>query len=92
MRQYRVENGKPLPFQSDPGAAYRVCMQKTCSQLYQHRLWKCPALAYFSLMEKKLRIEGIPEWQLFRDYQVWKVYADKSPKIDDICQTLRISR
>ena len=28
-------------------AAYRICMQKTCTQLFRGMLWKCPALAYF---------------------------------------------
>jgi len=49
--------------------AYGVCMQKTCTQLYQSRLWKCPALAYFAMMERKLHLENIPKWQLFRDYK-----------------------
>lgn len=69
MRQYRSEDGKPRPFNSKPEAAYRICMQKTCTQLYIQRLWKCPALAYFGLMEKKLRLEGSAEWQRFRDYE-----------------------
>ena len=69
MRQYQVENGKPVPMDSEPAAAYGVCMQKTCTQLYQSRLWKCPALAYFAMMERKLHLENIPKWQLFRDYK-----------------------
>jgi len=35
MRQYRIVDGTPMPFNSDPQAAYRVCMQKTCAQLYR---------------------------------------------------------
>jgi hypothetical protein len=31
MQQYNFENGKPVPFRSEPAAAYRVCMQKTSS-------------------------------------------------------------
>lgn len=31
---------------------------------------KCPALAYLSLMETTLKLEAIPEWTPFRDYQV----------------------
>jgi hypothetical protein len=69
MRQYRVVDGKPMPFSSDPEVAYRVCMQKTCTQLYRGRLWKCPAIAYFHLMERELRLEGPPEWQVFREYR-----------------------
>lgn len=76
MRQYRVIDGKPLPYESEPAAAYGVCMQKTCTQLYRGLLWKCPALAYYGMFEKKLRLEEFPEWQLFRDYQACSPDAD----------------
>ncbi|MBB3204936.1 hypothetical protein FHS27_000703 [Rhodopirellula rubra] len=69
MRQYKVANGKPMPFDSRPDAAFKVCMQKTCTQLYEGKLWKCPALAYFAKLESKLRLHDLPQWQLFRDYQ-----------------------
>jgi organic radical activating enzyme len=69
IRQYNVENGKPMPFDSEPDASFKVCMQRTCTQLFQTRLFKCPALAYFSQLESKLKLHDIPEWQLFRDYK-----------------------
>ena len=69
MRQYNIENGNPMPFDSKPDAAFKACMQRTCTQLFQTRLFKCPALAYFSQLESKLKLHDIPEWQLFRDYQ-----------------------
>ncbi|MFN3189139.1 MAG: radical SAM protein [Aureliella sp.] len=69
MRQYNVEDGKPVPFQSEPESAYRICMQKTCTQLYQSKLWKCPAVAYFSQLEAKLKLHHLSQWQSFRDYQ-----------------------
>ena len=69
MRQYRIDNGKPMPFDSKPAAAYRICMQKTCTQLFKHRLWKCPALAYWSQLDQRLNLDSIPEWQLFLDYR-----------------------
>ncbi|KAA1258176.1 Cyclic pyranopterin monophosphate synthase [Rubripirellula obstinata] len=69
MRQYNVENGKPMPFDSKPDAAFKVCMQKTCTQLYRGMLWKCPALAYFAQLEAKLNLRDLPQWQLFRDYK-----------------------
>ena len=69
MRQYRVVDGKPMPFNSQPKTAFKVCMQKTCTQLHHGHLWKCPALAYFAKLEEKLRLHAIPEWQLFRDYK-----------------------
>ena len=69
MRQYKIIDGKPMPFDSKPNAAYRVCLQKTCTQLRLGMLWKCPALAYFAQLESKLKLHDLPQWQLFRDYQ-----------------------
>lgn len=69
MRQYNIVNGKPMPFNSDPEAAYGICMQRTCTQLVNHQLAKCPALAYWPKLEAKAGLESIPEWQRFRDYQ-----------------------
>jgi len=69
MRQYNVVDGKPMPFNSEPDAAYRVCMQRTCTQLENRCLAKCPALAYWTQLETKARLEAIPKWQLFCGYQ-----------------------
>jgi hypothetical protein len=76
MRQYRVVDGKPLPYASSPAGAYRVCMQKTCTQLYKGMLWKCPALAYYELFEKKTRLADTPGWELFRKYRPCRPDAD----------------
>ncbi|TWT68634.1 hypothetical protein Pan14r_08810 [Crateriforma conspicua] len=32
-------------------------------------LFKCPALAFFSQLEARLKLHDLPQWQLFRDYQ-----------------------
>ena len=69
MRQYNVIDGKPMPFNSKPDAAYRVCMQRTCTQLVNGCLAKCPALAYWPQLETKARLESISEWDLFRAYE-----------------------
>ncbi|XZE56169.1 radical SAM protein [Planctomycetaceae bacterium SH139] len=70
MRQYNVVDGKPMPFDSKPREAFKVCMQKTCTQLGENGfLFKCPALAYFARLESKLKLHDLPQWQLFRDYQ-----------------------
>ncbi|MCE3017455.1 MAG: radical SAM protein [Pirellula sp.] len=68
-QQYRMIDGKPMPFDSSPRAAWKICLQRSCTQLFKGHLWKCPALAYFATMERKLRLEAIPAWQLFRDYK-----------------------
>jgi hypothetical protein len=76
MRQYNVVDGKPMPFDSQPAAAFKVCMQKTCTQLGESGfLFKCPALAYFAKLESKLKLHDIPEWQLFRDYKACSANA-----------------
>ncbi len=69
MRQYHIEDSKPMPFNSKPEAAYRICIQKTCTQLFRQKLWKCPALAYSAQLEDRLNLGAIPQWKLFRDYQ-----------------------
>jgi len=69
MRQYNIVDGKPMPFDSEPEAAYRVCMQRTCTQLVNGNLAKCPAVAYWPQLETKARLESISEWDLFRDYK-----------------------
>ena len=70
MRQYNVVDGKPMPFDSKPNAAFKVCMQKTCTQLVTGGLLaKCPALAYFAQLEAKLKLQNLSQWQLFRDYK-----------------------
>jgi hypothetical protein len=52
-----------------PRAAWKICLQRTCTQLYKSCLWKCPALAYHAIMSRKLRLDQEPAWQLFRDYR-----------------------
>jgi hypothetical protein len=68
-QQYHMIEGKPTPFESRPIAAWKICLQRSCTQLFKGHLWKCPALAYFATMERKRRLEAIPAWQLFRDYK-----------------------
>ena len=49
-------DGKPMPFDSDSIAAWEICLQRTCTQLYKSCLWKCPALAYHAIMSRKLNV------------------------------------
>lgn len=42
-QQYRMIEGKPMPFEGEPRASWSICLQRTCTQLYQSCLWKCPA-------------------------------------------------
>lgn len=69
MRHYRVVEGKPKPYNSNPKQAWMVCRQKTCRQIYQGHLWKCPAIAYFSTLENQFSLQDDPSWEPFRKYQ-----------------------
>lgn len=70
MRQYKTDSdGKPVPYDSLPRHSYKVCMQKLCTNLFDSKLWKCPAIAYWKKLEQKLSLEDDPRWELFRIYQ-----------------------
>jgi organic radical activating enzyme len=69
MIQYKNEDGHPRPFNSDPKAAYAVCMQKHCTQIFRGSLWKCPAVAYFGILDRLGGAGGNAEWRMFREYQ-----------------------
>jgi hypothetical protein len=71
-------DGKPMPFDSDPRAAWNICLQRSCAQLYGACLWKCPALAYRAMMSRKLKLDEEPAWQLFRDYHACTPTASDS--------------
>jgi hypothetical protein len=81
-QQYRIVDGRPMPFDSDPRAAWSICLQRTCTQLYKQCLWKCPALAYHAIMSRKLKLDNEPAWQLFRDYQACSPAASDDQVVD----------
>jgi hypothetical protein len=81
-QQYRMIDGKPMPFDSDPRAAWSICLQRTCTQLYKQCLFKCPALAYHAIMSRKLNLDQEPAWQLFRDYQACPPTASDDQVVD----------
>lgn len=69
MSQYKWEDGKPVPYESEPADAHGVCMQRECTQLFNSKLYKCPFLAYFRDFEKKTGAQDVPGWQSFREYK-----------------------
>lgn len=69
MIQYHTKDGVALPFNSAPKEAYRVCMQKHCTQIFKGALWKCPAVAYFDFLDRLGGARGAAEWNLFREYR-----------------------
>lgn len=70
IQQYEHrDDGKAYPIRSRPTYAWKACVQKYCHQIYQGKLWKCPAIAYFRNLEAKLGLEEIADWNRFREYQ-----------------------
>lgn len=42
---YKVENGKPVPFNSDPAKAHAICGSPDTPILYRNKLYKCAPIA-----------------------------------------------
>jgi len=59
-QQYRIADGKPMPFNSGPRSAWKICLQRTCTKLYKSCLWKCPAWAYHAIKSRKLELDEEP--------------------------------
>ena len=76
-QQYRMIDGKPVPFDSDPRSAWNICLQRSCTQLYKTFLWKCLALAFHGIMSSKLKLklDQEPAWQLFRELKACSTHA-----------------
>lgn len=55
-RRYKNTDRIYSLFDSDPYEAWKVCSTKYCVQLFENKLWKCPAITYFKLVEKKFTI------------------------------------
>ena len=51
----------------DPESSWRNCPAKWCLQLYEGKLWKCPAIAYLEMQDRK---HGLGEaWQPYLEYE-----------------------
>jgi hypothetical protein len=67
-RRYLDENGALKPFQDDdPKQSWKICPAKTCLQLHEGKLWKCPILAYLPMLKQKKELS--PEWDFYLTYQ-----------------------
>lgn len=65
---YRDGEGRLRPFaDDDPKKAYAACREKTCTQLFEGRLWKCPEVAYCRLPGVRRRLGA--EWLPFLTYE-----------------------
>ncbi len=51
----------------DPQASYKVCVAKHCPQIFESKLYKCPQLAYLSLMDRKYNLPST--WDQYLAYR-----------------------
>ncbi len=59
---------KPL-MDNDQKAAWAICPGRTCKQLFEGKLWKCPPVAYIRMMHTKYGI----------DTEAWKSWLEYKP-------------
>lgn len=60
--------GKEMkPFtDNDPKASWNCCFQRTCHQLHEGKIWKCPQIAYLKMQYEKYNLSD--EWKPYLNY------------------------
>jgi sulfatase maturation enzyme AslB (radical SAM superfamily) len=60
--------GKEMkPFtDNDPKASWDCCFQRTCHQLHEGKIWKCPHIAYLKMQYEKYKLSD--DWIPYLDY------------------------
>lgn len=67
-RRYRGFGPDMKPYDDgDPEASWRNCPAKWCLQLHEGKLWKCPAIAYLGMQDRKYGLG--PEWRPYLGYE-----------------------
>ena len=67
-RRYHGYGSAMKPFaDGDQRASWTNCPAKLCVQMYDDKLWKCPALAYLPMQHAKYQLG--PEWQPYLQYE-----------------------
>jgi len=67
-RRYRGFGKEMQPFDDgDPEASWRSCPAKWCLQLHEGKLWKCPAIAYLGMQDRKYGLGD--EWRPYLEYE-----------------------
>jgi hypothetical protein len=65
---YRLEDGIPVPFDTDPKVAWdRCCTQRNCITLLDNHLYMCPQAALFQYAYNNKNVGE--EWKLAADYK-----------------------
>jgi Radical SAM superfamily/4Fe-4S single cluster domain len=55
-RRYHVRSGEIIFLDGNPRAAWNACIGKHCKQLFLGKIWKCPPITYFNLMQGSLAV------------------------------------
>ena len=78
---YRLDDGKPVPYNSDAKTAFdRCCTQRNCMTLQDNQLYMCPQAALFQYAYNNKHVGE--EWKLAADYKplpptaTWKEVAE----------------
>ena len=93
---YRGFGAEMRPFQDrNPQGSWQHCMNRTCTTLYKNRLWKCPPIAYLSLVAERYGLDAVSEWQPYLAYQgvplqagdeeIAAVFAEQAASICAMC-------
>lgn len=63
IRTYRGIGVNMRPFNHDPAKAWSICTARTCLNIYQGRLWKCPTIAMLKAPLEKFGLTEHPDWK-----------------------------
>lgn len=67
-RRYRGYGSQSRPYDDgDPDRSWQNCPSKWCLQLHEGRLWKCPAIAYLEMQDRRYSLSD--EWAPYLRYE-----------------------
>lgn len=69
VKSYQHSFANMMPHQSEPAAAFDICVQKTCPLLYQGRLYKCSTSGLLHKVLVDWQREHELEWQSYLQYK-----------------------
>ena len=81
MLQYKTENGKVIPAESDINKSWTVCKSKHWSHISDYKLLKCPKITYLDRMLTHTNQLDDPQWQKYRKY---KGIDCRTANLDDV--------
>lgn len=68
-RIYQGQGSQITPYTDrNQRQSWESCPSRSCMQLYQGKLWKCPQLAYLPMQAEKLNLHDRAEWKPYLGY------------------------